>query len=141
MSSSRRNQIDDNILIPKGKERSVLLSDTVSKSIFFPYCRRKLISLFKEKDCDFVSNTEEETQSSNEALDLTDLNPYGHEEADTGMFLRVKHVVSLGHIKLLMQTVDSDIVIIGIFLFHLPGLKELWIGYGKKNIKGIFPFT
>ena len=67
----------------------------------------------------------------NEALDLTDLNPYGHEEADTGMFLRAKHAASLGHIKLLMRTVDSDIVIIAIFLFHLLGLKELWISYGK----------
>ena len=131
MSSSRRNLIDDNIPISKGKEWSKLLSYTVSKSALFPYCSRKLISLFKEKDRDFVSNTEEETQSLNEALDLTDLNPYGHEEADTGMFLRAKHPASLGHIKLLMRTVDSDIVIIAIFLFHLLSLKELWISYGK----------
>ena len=53
-----------------------------------------------------MSNIGEETQSSNDSLDLTDLNPYGHEEADKGIFLRAKHAASLGHLRILMRTVD-----------------------------------
>lgn len=130
-SSTRTNRVDDNIPIPKGKEWKKLLGDTTSKSALFPYCSDKLISLFKDKDCDFVSNTGTETKSSNETLDLTDLNPYGHEEADTGMFLRAKHASSLGHSKIMMRTVDSDIVILAILLFRQLNLDQLWIGYGK----------
>ena len=72
-----------------------------------------------------------ETHSSNEEMDLIDLNPYGHEEADTGIFLRVKHAASLGHKKILIRTVDSDIVILAILFFFQLGVEELWVGYGK----------
>ena len=130
-SSTRTNRVGDFIPIPKGKEWTKLLGDVSSKSALFPYCSEKLIPLFKDNNCDFVSNTGEETKSSNENMNLTELNPYGHEEADTGMFLRAKHAASMGHLKLLMRTVDSDIVIIAIFLFRQLELEELWIGYGK----------
>ena len=96
----------------------------MSKSYLFPYCSDKLIHL--------VSNSQPgETHSSNEEMDLIDLNPYGHEEADTGIFLRVKHAASLGHKKILIRTVDSDIVILAILFFFQLGVEELWVGYGK----------
>ena len=45
-----------------------------------------------------MSNSGQETHSSNQEIDLTDLNPYSHEEADTGMFLRAKHAASAGRV-------------------------------------------
>ena len=130
-SSTRTNRISDKIPIPKGKEWTKLLSDIDSKSALFPYCSEKLLSLFEEKDCAFVSNIGEDTKCSKPEMNLTDLNPYGHEEADTGMFLQAKHAASHGHRKVPMRTVDSDIIIITILLFRHLGFEQLWVGYGK----------
>ena len=130
-SSTRTNRISDKIPIPKGEEWTKLLSDIDSKSALFTCCSEKLLSLFEEKDCAFVSNIGEDTKCSKPEMDLTDLNPYGHEEADTGMFLRAKHAASHGHRKVLMRTVDSDIIIIAILLFRHLGFEQLWVGYGK----------
>ena len=129
-SATRTNRVGDKIPIPKGKEWTKLLGDIASKSALFPYCSEALLHLFEDINCEFVTNTGEETKCS-KALNLDDLNPYGHEEADTGIFLRAKHAASMGHRKLLIRTVDSDVVILAIFLFRQLGLDELWVGYGK----------
>ena len=53
-----------------------------------------------------------------------------HEEADTRMFLHLKHFLATGHCKVSLKTVDKDVVIITISLFHKLDLEELWIEFG-----------
>ena len=46
------------------------------------------------------------------------------------MFLYLKHFFATGHCKVSLKTVDKDVVIITISLFHKLDLEELWIEFG-----------
>ena len=61
------------------------------------------------------------------------LTPCNHEEADTRIFVHVKELVLRGHKVILIDTVDTDVVVIAISCFNdlsLFGLEELWIEFG-----------
>ena len=47
-------------------------------------------------------------------IDLTGLVPCSHEEADTRLFLHVADAVKKGYRKLLVRTVDTDVVVVAI---------------------------
>ena len=47
-------------------------------------------------------------------IDFTGLVPCSHEEADTRLFLRVADAVMNGYRKLLVGTVDTDVVVVTI---------------------------
>ena len=47
-------------------------------------------------------------------IDLTGLVPCSHEEADIRLFLHVADAVKKGYIKLLVRTIDTDIVVVAI---------------------------
>ena len=61
----------------------------------------------------------------------TELDPCSHEEADTRMLLHVAHAAENGHAKIMILTVDIDVVVIAIAsLHHLPKISELWLAFG-----------
>eukprot|EP00794_Sanderia_malayensis_P010250 gene10250-11304_t len=69
---------------------------------------------------------------------VDDLSPCNHEEADTRLFLHVKHCSQEGNSKVLIKTVDTDVVIIAIAKFTFLALDELWIEFGAgKNRRWI----
>ena len=75
---------------------------------------------------------------SNGVLDLNNLMPCDIEEADERIFLHVKHIAQEYH-KILIKTVDSDVVVIALSVFHrVLGISELWIEFGTgRNIRYI----
>ena len=62
-------------------------------------------------------------------LDITPLAPCSHEEADTRIFLHASHADRAGHRKLTIRTVDTDVVVLAVSLFHTMQLSELWIAF------------
>ncbi len=59
------------------------------------------------------------------------VSPCDHEEADSRLLVHVKDAVSKVHSKILVRTVDTDVVIITLGLFNsFRGLEELWIAFG-----------
>ncbi len=66
---------------------------------------------------------------------IDDLSPYNHEEVDTRLFLNAKHCSQDGNSKVLIKTVDTDVVIISIAKFSSLALDELWIEVGQEKIK------
>ena len=56
----------------------------------------------------------------NQDLDLASINNCNHEEADTRMILHSVHARSAGFNKVIIRTVDTDVVVRG----------ETWIGFG-----------
>ena len=57
------------------------------------------------------------------------LSPCPHEEGDTRVLLHTKDAADKGYQRILIRTVDSDIVLC-IDHFESLGLKELWVAYG-----------
>ena len=60
-----------------------------------------------------------------------------HEEADTRMFLHVAHAASEGHQKILIRTVDTDVVVLALMVIQkVVEIDELWIAFGvNKNFR------
>ena len=60
-------------------------------------------------------------------MDLTGLVPCSREEADTSLFLHVADAVKKGYRKLLVRTVDTDVVVVAIATLNRTKPDELWV--------------
>ena len=74
---------------------------------------------------------------SNKPIDSTILSPCNHEEADTRIFLHVKHISSYSteERRFCICATDTDVVIIAISVFDQLGCTELWIEFGIGSNK------
>ena len=67
-------------------------------------------------------------------IDLAEISPCNHEEADTRMFLHIADAVNSGFTTAMVKGKDIDILVIGVAMFSRlqdAGLQELWIAYGQ----------
>ena len=55
------------------------------------------------------------------------------------MFLHAAHASLQGHSKILIRTVDSDVVALAIAFFRKLQLDELWVAYGSGNNYRVIP--
>lgn len=68
--------------------------------------------------------------------DLSSLEPCIHEEADTRIMVHVKDAAVCGHQKVMIRTIDTDVVVLAISIFHIVPLIELWMAFGTgKNFR------
>ena len=64
--------------------------------------------------------------------------PCSHEEADSRIFVHVKDMAQHGHMKLMILTVDTDVVVIAVAKFLQIHVEKLWVAFGTgKNYKHI----
>ena len=67
------------------------------------------------------------------------LSPCDHEEADTRIFVHVKHAAS-EHSRIMIKTIDTDVVCIAISCAkRIPELEELWIEFGSGKTLQFIP--
>ena len=57
--------------------------------------------------------------------DTTSLAPCLHEEADTRMFVHAADAASREHKKMIVRTVDTDVVVLAVSVFEQLGIDEL----------------
>jgi len=136
-TAARRTRVSAKIPIPKGVEWQKFLRDCHNKDEFFKFISDELQRNTAESWYHLLT-TKGDIVLSNKPTDLTTLSPCQHEEADTRMMLHLYHAAAQGHSKAYLRTVDSDVVVLAINLFHKLGLSELWIGFGSgKTYKDI----
>ena len=69
--------------------------------------------------------------ASREDVDLSSISPCTAEEADGRLLLHANHAVEAGLTRITIRTVDSDVVVIGVYAFNeMSGITELWIDFG-----------
>ena len=62
--------------------------------------------------------TQGDTVLCNFEANVDNLAPCNHEEADTRIFVHVKHSVEKGHKVVLIKANDTDILVIAVSVFH-----------------------
>ena len=72
-------------------------------------------------------------------IDCIGLTPCNHEEADSRMFLHVKHAKGCGHQNILVKSVDSDIIVIAILVYHQLNIDKFWVEYGVGKHRRFVP--
>lgn len=77
--------------------------------------------------------------TSNEAIEETFLVPCTKHEADDRMFLHANELSRLGHKKLSIITVDTDVVMLSLFTVWDIDVSELWIEFGTEKNKKWLP--
>ncbi len=71
-------------------------------------------------------------------IDTSHLAPCNHEEANTRMILHLADAVDKGFQKILLRTVDSDVVVLCVAVVAKISVRELWIAFGTgKHFKYI----
>ena len=63
-------------------------------------------------------------------VDKDGLAPCNHEEADTRILLHVKHAISKGYNKIMIRTVDTDVVVLAVAHVRMLDVQELWVSFG-----------
>ena len=66
-------------------------------------------------------------------LDLTNLAPCSHEEADTRLLLHVADAVLKGRKKVAIRTVDTDVLVVAVASFDKIKPDELWVTLGTGS--------
>jgi hypothetical protein len=128
----QRTRISPTVPLPKGAQWQRFLQDSNNnKDDFFQFVSLELHKCTTTPDAQFhLITTKGEIALTNKQVDLSGLSPCQQEEADTRMMLHLHHAAQQGHTKAYLRTVDSDVVVLAISLFHELGLSELWIGFG-----------
>ena len=72
-------------------------------------------------DCPVLTNSRENTAR---------ISPCSHEEADTRPLLHAFDAGKEGHMKVMLRTVDTDVVVLAVAFFSRLDLGELWIAFG-----------
>ena len=76
---------------------------------------------------DVFATDGENVLCSSKSQNVDQLSPCSHEEADTRIIIHCLDAARKGHQKLMIRTVDTDVVIIAICYYHLLNVEELWI--------------
>ena len=114
---------------------STLLRCSENKLELFSFLTAELTQRVKNN---ILVMTDDGNVYSNGVLDLNNLMPCDIEEADERIFLHVKHIAQEYH-KILIKTVDSDVVVIALSVFHrILGISELWIDQKYSNSSSRF---
>lgn len=127
-----RRRVSKTTLIP-ANWKSFLRSDENKAELF--HFLAASISSVELPGVQIVSTVEEDVISS-QPIAKEGLTPCNHEEADTRMFVHVQHAVSKGYNKIMIRTVDTDVVVLAVTYVAKLNVQELWIAFGVgKNLK------
>jgi hypothetical protein len=75
---------------------------------------------------------------NNPREDTHNLSPCQHEEADTRLLLHAKDATIQGHNKVIVRTVDTDVVVLVLGMIQQLDLDELWVAFGAgKHLRYI----
>lgn len=126
----KRKRVTPETVIP-GNWRSSLRVDA-NKTQLFTYLASCIMTIQTEK---LIITTQGPVVLSNHPVDESFLSPCSHEEADTRMMVHLADAAKLNK-RVLLRTVDTDVVVLAIASVALhPGLK-VWISIGKgKDLK------
>ena len=120
--------------------RSFLPSDQ-NKNELFRYLSTTIIQHGDMGDVIMICAYDDTCISSSNELDLSNLTLCNHEEADTRVFLHVKDMAQQGHTKMVIRTVDTDVLVLAVSLYEQlqEEMEELWVDFGAGKNRKFFP--
>ena len=106
-----------------------------NKEELFLYLAEQLTTIGTDHG-EVVSTKHESVVFNNDRTEAADLSPCTHEEADMRLLLHAADAARRGYTKVMVRTVDTDVVVIAVAKFQYLSLSELWIEFGiGKHLK------
>ncbi len=122
---SRRRVEPSNALPRNWKE---FLRNDDNKAELFSFLSLETTNLGTERQ---VISTHHKDALCIQQRDITPLAPCTQEEADTRIFLHVSVAVNHGYGKVMIRTVDSDVLVLVIAAVHRIHINELWVAFSS----------
>ena len=114
------------------------LRNNENKQELFRFLAHKCVDYETEDDKTIYSTVDDQVVCSSSGTITSALAPCSQEEADSRIFVHVKDMAQNGHAKVMIRTVDTDVVVIAVAKFLQIGLQELWVAFGTgKNYRCI----
>ena len=95
--------------------------------------------MFNEVVNKLVVTTYDDKIFSSSQLSTENLSPCNHEEGDYRPVLHAFHMSNNGIKKVMISTVDTDVVVIAVASFLKMNLDELWVSIGVGKSLRYFP--
>ena len=109
-----------------------------NKSELFGYLAEQYILVECTPNQQVFSTKGQTVLCSSHREDISSLAPCNHEETDTRLLLHVADAAHQGFNKIMIRTVDTDVVVLAVAVYHHIGVEELWISFGTgKNLRYI----
>ena len=128
-----RRRVAENTIIPRNRQAFLRVDE--NKSELFGYLAEQAMKTNSQKQ---VITTKGENVMSLQDCNTSMLSPCNHEEADSRIFVHLADAVHAGLTKVLIRTVDTDVVVLAVSVVHQVDIEELWIWFGTgKNTRFI----
>ncbi len=121
---SRRRVESSNALPRNGQE---FLRNDDNKAELFSFLSLQTVRLETESQ---IIATHHKDVLCTQPRNTTGLAPCTQEEADTRIFLHVSDATNHGYRKLMIRTVDSDVLVLAIAAVQQLTIDELWVAFG-----------
>ena len=92
-------------------------------------------------DQDLICAFDDTCFSYNPDIDLTSMAPCNHKEVDTHVFLHATNSDENGHQRVVIRTVDTDVLVFAISTFDKlqSFVEELWLDFGAGKNRKSYP--
>lgn len=120
----------------RSKRLGGLPTHSENKTELFLYLADKVVELNVGNKKLFTTIIADHALTAQACDGLQGISPCGHKEADTRMLLHAVHAAGCGHKKLLIRTVDTDVVVLAVSQAQHLNLSKMWvaIGTGKSYL-------
>ncbi|KAG7163357.1 hypothetical protein Hamer_G004492 [Homarus americanus] len=112
------------------------LRNSDNKEELFSFLSEQVMQLVVKESKQLVVTDKKQVLTVPPRKDTANLAPFNHEEADTRMMVHAADALECGHRRILIRTVDTDVVILAVALANERSeiLDELWLTFGTgKN--------
>ena len=122
-----RRRVEPSSLLPSNWQQFLRIDQ--NKTELFAFLSTSVTSTTADKQ--IISTHHGEVKCS-QPRDLSALAPCTHEEADTRMILHVEDAVQNGYSKVMVRTVDTDVVVLAVTAASRlrNHISELWVAFG-----------
>jgi hypothetical protein len=132
--SGIRTRVSENTKMPKNWQQFLRVVD--NKVELFHFLTQNLTLLACEKT--LILTYDDNVVQYGINVDIQDITPCNHEEADTRLILHCLHASKCGLKRIIIRTVDTDVVVLAVSFFDSLGVDKLWVHFGVgKNSRFI----
>ena len=124
-----RRRVEPNVNLPNNWSEFLSVED--NKTELFQYLAEQTISIKCEGK--YLLSTYGNIVLSTSKNITRYVSPCTHEEADTRLLLHAADCAKQGFRKLMLRTIDTDVVVLAISSFNRLNVAEIWIAFGAGN--------
>ena len=118
----------------------IFYTTVITKKNCFAFYHKKIANIDVPDNEIYTTHLNNVLSTSNVQVESSDeIDPCNHEEADTRMLLHAAHAARHGHSKVVLRTVDTDVLVLAISQMHNLPLLELWLEFSVGKHYRVIP--